>query len=162
MQFMTRLLGLGALLTALVLTGCSSGGKPDNKKADDEEAHGHPSKGPHGGALAEWGDEEYHPEFTVDHEKKKATVYILDGTARKVKPIAADSITLTILNVKPPLVLTLKAEPEESDPKGSSSRFSGTDEKLGVEMDFQGEISGKVGNTPYSGKFKEKDHDHKH
>ena len=68
---------------------------------------------------------------------------------------------MTISNVKPPLQLTLKPERQENDPEGKSSRFSGTHEALGTEMDFKGEISGKVGDKPYAGSFDEKDHDHK-
>src|SRR2546423_14706006 len=95
-----------ALLAALAFlgAGCDNpartgpGGKPPaagkGPKAEDKgkkgDEHAHPTEGPHHGALAEWGDEEYHAEFTVDHKGKKATVYILDGTARKAAPIAAD------------------------------------------------------------------------
>src|SRR5262245_37093806 len=100
-------LSCAALAAALaLLSGCD--GKTDaNKKADagkkadaakkaEKDEHDHPDKGPHGGVLAEWGDEKYHAEFTVDHKAKKATVYILDGTARKAAPIPARSITLSI------------------------------------------------------------------
>jgi hypothetical protein len=59
--------------------------------------------------------------------------------------------------------VTLKADPQEGDPKGQASRFSGTHEKLAQEAEFKGEIAGTVGGTPYSGKFTEKGHDgHQH
>jgi hypothetical protein len=133
----------------------------DGKKSAEE--HSHPEEGPHGGPLAEWGEEKYHAEFVVNHDKKEATVYILDGSAKKASPIAAETISLTITNVKPVAQITLKADPDKDDPKGSSSRFVGTHDKLGTKMDFTGEISGKVGNTPYAGTFEKHDHkDHKH
>ena len=44
---------------------------------------------PHGGPLAEWGEDEYHAEFTVDHKEKKAGVYIYAGDAKTPKPIDA-------------------------------------------------------------------------
>jgi hypothetical protein len=136
---------------------------PTGAEAKAKQVHDHPDEGPHGGALAEWGDEKYHAEFTVNHAKKQATVYILDGSVKKASPIAAETITLSLTNVKPPLQVTLKAEPQEGDPKGQASRFVGTHDALGKEMDFEGEISGKVGETPYSGTFKEKaEHEHKH
>jgi len=139
------------------------GKKDDGKKGKEDDDH--PDEGPHGGALAEWGNHEYHAEFTVNHKEKMATVYILEGKIvggkMKAAPIDAESITLTIDNVKPKkLVLTLKADPEASDPKGKSSRFSGVHKQLEEEKEFEGEISGKVGKTPYAGKFKEEKHEH--
>jgi hypothetical protein len=121
--------------------------------------HDHPDEGPHGGALAEWGDEEYHAEFTVDHKEKKATVYILDGEVKNPVPIEAESITLTISNVTPPATITLKADPQKDDPKGKASRFSGTHDSLGEEKAFKGTIQGKIGDKPYEDDFEEKAHD---
>jgi hypothetical protein len=169
--------GLAMLSVAVLLNagGCnktdSGKGKdaavvPANKAADKGKAvadgakkDNHVEKGPHGGPLAEWGEEKYHAEFTVDHGKKTATVYILDGEAKKASPIAAESITLSLSNVKPPVQVTLKAAPQSDDPKGQASRFTGTHEQFAKEMEFEGEISGKVGTVPYAGTFKEKDHD---
>src|SRR5262245_34972790 len=111
----------------VILAGCTD--KPTKPKSPKDDAHGHPDKGPHGGALAEWGDENYHAEFTVDHAKKQATVYILDGSAANAAPVAANSLTLRLTNVKPAVEITLKADPEAGDPKGQCSRFSGTHEK---------------------------------
>ena len=72
--------------------GCHDGlktGKPDTAAKTED----HPDRGPHGGALAEWGEEEYHAEFTADHANKQATIYILDGTAKKAAPVAAENVT---------------------------------------------------------------------
>ncbi len=87
---MTRLytIALGLFLTtALVLVvGCSDSGKTGTQKgtqvSEKVHKHEHPEEGPHNGALAEWGDAEFHAEFTVNHEKKEARVYIL-GPDRK-------------------------------------------------------------------------------
>jgi hypothetical protein len=54
------------------------------------------------------------------------------------------------------VVITLKAEPLEGEAKGTSSRFVGTDDRLGETGPFKGEVRGKVGETPYSGSFTEK------
>jgi hypothetical protein len=163
---------LGAL--ALLGAGCSGKSEPakdadkragDKKDAGgkDQEGDDHPDEGPHGGALAEWDHDRYHAEFTVDHKEKKATVYILDRKAKKAVPIDAQTVTVSLANVKPPAVITLKADPQEDDPKGKSSRFSGTHDALGKEMEFEGEISGKVGDKPYAAEFKEEGHGgHKH
>ncbi|MCI0643028.1 MAG: hypothetical protein L0Y72_06850 [Gemmataceae bacterium] len=153
-----------AVLIGLGPVGCSKKpvDKPNplaGKKGEDHDEHG--DEGPHGGALAEWGEHEYHAEFTVDHKEKKATVYILDKSAKKASPIEVESITLTIENVKPKVTVQLKADPDAGDPKGKSSRFTGTHDALAKEMEFKGEISGTVGKTPYAGTFDEKPHKHK-
>jgi hypothetical protein len=147
-----------ALLAALAAGGCGGPGAPTGKPTLPEA---HPTEGPHHGPLAEWGDEEYHAEFTVDRGKKQATVYILDEAVKNARPIAAESITLALKNTTPPVTVTLKAEPMEGEAKGTSSRFVGTNDALGAETAFEGEISGKVGGTPYRGKFKEEKHDDK-
>lgn len=140
-------------------TTATNGKKQDGKTPP---AHDHPDHGPHGGALAEWGDEEYHAEFTVDHKKKQATVYILDGSAKKPAPIAAETVELTLTHEKSPVQITLKADPDKDDPKGKSSRFVGTHDKLGEERPFEGEISANVGDVPYAGKFHEEEDDEHH
>jgi hypothetical protein len=163
MRYTMRIFGLAALGSAglLLTAGCvRQPGATQQPPAKKSHVHDHPDEGPHGGALAEWGNEKYHAEFTVDHAKKQATVYLLDGSAKKAAPIAADTIALTLTNVKPPVRMALKAEPQEGDPKGQASRFTGTQEELGQKMEFKGEISGTVAGTPYAGTFEEKDHDH--
>lgn len=148
------------LSAVIALPGCQARKAKSRKKGGVTvtHAHSHAGKGPNGGVVAEWGEEEYHVEFTVDHGKKQATVFVLDGTAKKPSAIQAESITLTLSNVTPVLEMVLKADPQADDPKGSSSRFSGTHEQLGKEMDFKGEISGKIGEKAYKGDFEEKDH----
>lgn len=160
MRSLSLFAGFLALSALTLSSGCSQRPISPSKKTDAKKpAHDHPDEGPHNGALAEWG-EKYHAEFTVNHDTKTATVFILDESAKKNVPIPADTITLTITNVKPPVQIPLKADPEKDDPKGQSSRFVGTHEKLATVMEFKGEISGKVGETPYVGTFEEKAHDH--
>lgn len=139
---------------AVLVTGCNDSAKPP--KTPSKAGHVHPTEGPHGGALVEWGAEEYHLELLLDHSKKEVTVYVLDGDAKKVVPIKAETLTMTVTNVKPPVTVTLKANPDTGDAAGSSSRFIGTHEVLAKEV--EGEINGKVGETPFSGEFKDKNH----
>lgn len=125
-----------------------------------EEGHAH-GVGPHDGTVADWGGGKYHVEFTVDHDKQQATVYILGSDEKTATPIDAESIELSIK--APEMLVTLKASPQESDPEGKSSRFVGTHEKLGVVQEYAGTMTGVVDGTPYSGDFKEEAHgDHKH
>lgn len=155
---------------ALPLVGCGANPETgDNQSnpaseqhADDHshEAHGH-GAGPHDGTLADWGGGKYHVEFTVDHDKQEATVYILGGDEKTAVPIQASEIQLSIKD--PAMQVTLAAAPQDGDPEGSSSRFVGNHEGLGTVQEYEGTISGVVDDTPYAGDFKEEPHgDHEH
>lgn len=159
-----RVLCGGALVVGLLMSvgGCYTSVKPATKSAV-APGHDHPDEGPHHGALAEWGQEDYHAEFTVDHQTKQATVYLLGPDAKKPAPIKERDITIIIKNVTPPVTINLKATPEKDDPPGTASRFVGKHDILGKEMEFAGEINGMVEGKAFIGDFKEKPHkDHKH
>ncbi len=162
---MKRLLALLACsATLFALTGCgkspepapapkanapeSTGGSSD--QGEDHPAHG---SGPHGGAITDWGGGAYHVEFTVDHDKKEATVYILGSDEKSPSPIKAESIQVTIDD--PMTELHLHAQPLEGEAEGTSSRFVGTHDTIGIIQEFAGSISGEIEGTPYSGDFKE-------
>lgn len=121
------------------------------------EGHAH-GAGPHDGTIADWGGGKYHVEFTVDHDAQQATVYILGGDEKTSTPIEAESIELSL--VDPAVQIVLSAQPLDKDPQGTSSRFVGTHEKLGVAREYAGTMTGVVDGTPYSGDFKEDSHDH--
>jgi hypothetical protein len=121
------------------------------------EGHAH-GVGPHDGTIADWGGGKYHVEFTVDHEKQQATVYILGSDEKTPTAIDPSSIELSILD--PEMQVTLQASPQEGDGEGKSSRFIGTHEKLGVVQEYAGTMTGVVDGTPYSGDFKEEPHGH--
>ncbi len=152
---------VAAGLAAASLVGCGTKPAPTaapapttapTAKAGAGGHEEHPHEGPHGGALAEWGEHEYHVEFTVDHPSKTATVYVLDGNAKKAAPVDAAALTLA-LKLTPPVSVTLTAKPDAGDPAGKSSRFVGTHPALGVERKLAGSVAGKVGGKPYSGDF---------
>lgn len=155
-------LGLGVLVAALGLTACNDqkssapSTKGDVKKGreeDDDHDHG---PGPHGGTVIEL-EGSYHGEFVVDHGKKQAMVYILDSSAKKVKPVAVDKVLLSIKS--PQFQLELKPSPLDTDPKGKCSRFVGTHDNLGKVQEFEGTVSFTHDGTPYAGDFKEKPHE---
>ena len=133
-----------------------TGGSKSDKGGKDDHAHG---TGPHGGAVADWGGGKFHIEFTVDHDKQEATVYILGSDAKKPVPIKAKdgqiSGSITGVKDKGTFEVVLKADPQKSDPEGTSSRFVGKHEKIGVVQEFEGTIIGEDAGTPYTGKFKE-------
>ncbi len=123
------------------------------------EGHSH-GAGPHGGTLADWGGGKFHVEFTVDHDKKEATVYIFGTDEKTAVPIDASEITLTIKD--PSFTTTLAASPQDGDPEGKASRFIGNHDSLGVVQEYEGSMSGVVDDTPYSGNFKEEAEHHDH
>jgi hypothetical protein len=152
-------IGFVFMAALLFAAGCDKTGKANDNRDKSKEAHAHPSEGPHGGALIEWGEEDYHLEFTVDHKNQEAIVYILDDTARRAKPIQASELTLTIKQ-SPPATVKLVARPEKDDTTGASSRFAGKHELFAGEQKLEGEIKGEVDGKPYVGDFKEKAHKH--
>src|SRR5262245_45141705 len=150
---MRTIFGLAlACATVFAATGC-----PEKKPAPTEapkDEHDHPDIGPHKGALAEWGDHDYILEFTVDHDTKEATIYVLDGKAQNAKPIPAKALTLG-LKQSPPVTIPLEAKPLGTDPAGEASRFVGKHDALAEKKEFAGTISGEVAGKKYSGTFKE-------
>lgn len=160
---MTNMMKSWGLLVVLVLfTGCTGQKPADTPKPDAPKAarsdhgdHGDHGGGPHGGTIVELGKS--HGEFAVDHAKKEATVYILDGDAKKPEAIAADKLLLSLKT--PALQLELKPLPQDGDPKGKSSRFVGTHEAFAKEQPFEGMVSVVIDGKPYFGEFKEVPHE---
>jgi hypothetical protein len=154
------LLGIGIVLLGLaVVTGCSNreggtakDGEKVTKKGGKGDDHTH-GTGPHGGTVFDLGGGTYHAEFTVDHPKQEATVYILGSDAKTVAPVKADKLLLSI--TEPQFQVELKAVPLDGEPKGVSSRFVGKHERLGKEQEFAGTVSGEIDGKPYAGDFKE-------
>ena len=161
-RFEVTLASLMAIGILAVVVGCGSqepatpapqaNGEPANH-AGHHAGHG---AGPHDGTLADWGGGKYHVEFTVDHDKQEATVYILGDDEKTPVPIEAEEVQLSIED--PVMQVTLKAAPQAGDPGGSASRFVGNHDSLGVVQEYAGTITGVVDGTPYSGDFKEEAH----
>jgi hypothetical protein len=167
---------LVAIAVACAVGGCNSSkpGSQEIKKSSSsgelvhadgtvqkshDEGHSH-GEGPHGGVVADWGGGKFHVEFTVDHDKQEATVYILGDDEKAAIAIDAAEVILAIKD--PATQVTLAPAPQDGDSSGKSSRFVGKHENLGTVMEYEGSISGVVNGTPYSGNFKEVAHDHDH
>lgn len=159
------LISLTCIASLALATGCTQKPEPapksQSKAEGDEHGHSH-GDAPHGGTMTDWGGGAYHVEFTVDHDKKEATVYIIGSDAKSPAPIKADKIQLVIND--PMTEMELVAKPLEGEAEGTSSRFVGTHETISIVKEFSGTITGEVEGTPYSGDFKEEPHgaDHKH
>jgi len=162
---------LSLSVLTLSFAGCGEPATDASKEkastAKSESDHGHPHEGdgghshgvgPHGGTVADWGGGAYHVEFTVNHDKKEATVYVLGSDEKTPEPIKAESILLIVK--KPELQADLLPKPLEGEPEGSSSRFVGTHDGLATVMEYEGTIGGEVDGTPYAGNFREEAHDH--
>ncbi|GAB5444672.1 MAG: hypothetical protein Fues2KO_50210 [Fuerstiella sp.] len=164
---------VATFLSLSLVVGCGDKTK-DQPAAQQSEAsstsesdHGHPHEGegshghgagPHDGTLADWGGGKYHVEFTVDHDKKEATVYVLGSDEKTPEPITAESLLLTIKD--PQLQTDLMPVPLDGESDGKSSRFVGTHDGLAKVMEYEGTISAEVDGTPYAGNFKEEAHGH--
>ncbi|PQO47221.1 hypothetical protein [Blastopirellula marina] len=160
LRLMTLCFAAGLLACAV---GCKSetASAPATPAGSGEEEHGHShGEGPNGGVVADWGGGKYHVEFTVDHDAKESTVYILGGDAKSPEPIAAETVLLSIQ--EPAFQVDMKASPLEGEADGKSSRFVGTHDNLGIVREFAGTISGEVDGTPFAGDFQEEAHDHEH
>ena len=144
--------------TAAPTPAATAAAEHGQEHAAGEGEHGH-GAGPHDGTLADWGGGKYHVEFTVDHDKQEATVYVLGSDEKSPAPIKTDKISLTIGD--PELMAELLPVPLEGESDGLSSRFVGTHEKLGIVQEYAGTMSAEIEGTPYPGDFKEEAHDHK-
>jgi hypothetical protein len=105
------LLSVAAMLSISLMVGCGDKtaeppAQQSGSSSISESDHGHPHEGeaahgghgagPHDGTLADWGGGEYHVEFTVDHDKKQATVYVLGSDEQTPAPITAETLLVTI------------------------------------------------------------------
>lgn len=165
---------IGCLVVLLVICGCSPAKQTASNSSTEKNGHSHADgshnhdhdhghshdHAPHGGTLFDWGGGSYHVEFTVDHDRKEAVIYILGDDAKSPVAIKADKIQLVI--DEPFTELDLIAQPLDSEGNGMSSRFVGQHETLGIVREFSGTVSGVVEGTPYSGDFKELPHGHDH
>jgi hypothetical protein len=153
----TRIYRPALLLAAglALIVGCGPNTAPASAPATEPKAHDHPTVGPSGGTIVEWGEEEYHLEFLADHATGEVTVYVLDETAKKVKAVTTKTLTLSV-TATPPVTVTLDAKPQEGDATGSSSRFVGKSDALKKDGLFTGSISGEVDGKKYTEEFKEK------
>lgn len=169
---MKKLLYTATLMVLSIAGGCgqqddqppaarTNGNENARASAGEGAGHSH-GDAPHGGTIADWGGGAYHVEFTVDHDAKSTTVYILGDDAQTAAPVEAEKLLLTIN--EPAFQVELTPDPLPGEAEGTSSRFVGDHENLGIVREFEGTISGEVAGTPYAGDFKEiaGGHGHEH
>lgn len=119
-----------------------------DQHADDAESKGHK-------------DEVSHDEDA--HEQDAITIYILDGTAEKVVPIAAKEVTLNLTPDGKPEQFKLTAMPDQGDPEGKSSRFVSSAQQLLEHFHDNDHVEGtlvlNIGGKSYRGKLTHNHHD---
>jgi len=160
------------LAPAICGAGCAPATAPPPAAARPVAAadHGHPhgdhhehGAGPHDGTLADWGGGRYHVEFTVDHDRKEALVYVLGSDEKTPAPVKAADGRILLTIREPAFQVELAARPLPGEAAGASSCYAGTHDDLGIVREFAGTISGAVDGTPYAGDFAEEPHgDHHH
>jgi len=149
---MKALAAIAAVVFALLIAqGCARQSDTQAPKAKPAE-HSH-GAGPHGGSIAEWGRGKYHIEFTVDHDKQEATVFVLGQDAKTPEPVACEKVLLSIR--EPRFQVDLAPQPLDGESGGKASRFVGRHEDLGKVQEFAGTITAVVAGTPYAGDFQE-------
>jgi hypothetical protein len=149
--------------------------KPEQSATDD---HGH-NHGPNDGEIIEFTEEDFHGELLRDIDKKVTTIFVLDKSAEKAAPIAAEAVIIRMVINATPTEFKLPAKPLAGEAAGNASRFESNDELLHLALDNKTadrELEIKHGDKTYSGKFeyyephghgpdhedehKDKDHDH--
>lgn len=139
----------GSIVALLVFGGLAAGCSPEpvappgaaQAGSHDHAAHGHEhghshahdaghGDSLHGGKLIELGKEEYHAEVVDNQAAGSLLIYVLDGSAKKSMPIAAEEITINLKQAGKPAQFKLPAYPDSRDPEGKSSRFISSDKDL--------------------------------
>lgn len=147
---------LAALIVGLVSFGCEPGGQyktaqqiKTEKGHAGHDGHEHGAAGPHGGAIVELGDEEYHGEVVVDAKSHTLTVWLFGKDAKTPAPIAAEHVM--VVDEK-----DAQHQLKAVDPKdGKASQFALADaEKVGAIAKagyLHGELKLEVDGKPYRG-----------
>lgn len=139
--------------------------KADPKAGAKKEEHAHPDEGPHGGALIELGEEEYHAEIVLEDKTDMVTIYLLGSNAKDAVPIEAPEVFINLVHGKKPEQFKLKASPAKTDPKGKSSKYVLKDADLLHDLhhdNAQARLRVKIAGKSYSGKIAAGHHDHGH
>ncbi len=165
-------LALGLLAVLVLAAGCDpttpapvAQNNPSAATSTDDHGHSHGeghvhAAGPHDGAIGDWGGGKFHVEFTVNHDTKEATVYVLGSDEKTAAPVKTPDGKLLLTIKEPAFQVDLVASPMEGEADGKSSRYVGKHDNLGTVQEFAGTISGETDGTPYSGDFKEEPHGH--
>lgn len=147
----------------VVMVGVVATGTARWSAASDGHGHGHPTEGPHHGALIELGREDYHAELVHEDAAETVTVYVLDAGATKAVPVTAKQVALNVRAGGKPQQFLLAAKPQAGDPDGSASAFVATDARLCEALHTHGasgRLSIEIGGKMYVGRVGGHSHPH--
>lgn len=158
--------------SVLLVAACNSSSPPtsppvapDASGHDHAHDHSHAETGPNGGHLVELGDEEYHIEWTHDDKSGLVTLYVLDGAAKNLVPIAAESLTITA-KVEDAIEYQLAAvAPSGNPPATAQFELKSPELLVGLQLAGQGtdvSVAVTVEGKEYRGVFEHHDHGHHH
>jgi hypothetical protein len=161
-------------LSAPVLTGCGSGNGSTSTETtvtstdapggheEHGEEHDHPSEGPHGGQILEFGSADYHAELVDDDASAGVTIYILDSGATAAAPVATEELVINVRKDGSAKQYRLKANPDAGDTEGKSSRFTADDPALHEDLHSAKEarLVMKVEGKSYNAAIDAHSHDH--
>jgi len=154
-----KLLGLLWLGMVLALVaGCSGSSKNDSAKKDDgtkkddakkDDDKKDEGEAPHGGKLFAPGTKQHPYHLELTQEKGKPTyLYVWDSKVKKPVPITAKTIEMEIKGEK--AKIEFKADRQEGDPEGESSRFKAAEGKVPDKLDLSKvEIHAKIKGKDY-------------
>jgi hypothetical protein len=160
---------VGLVAVAMLLPGSrmvsAEDKKTDSKPTTKKEEHHHADKGPHGGALIELGEEEYHGEIVMEDKTHSVIIYLLGSNAKDPVAVEAPEVFINLKHGSKPLQFKLKASPTKTDPKGKASRFVLKDHDLMHDLghdNAQARLRVKIAGKSYSGEIEATDHHHDH
>jgi hypothetical protein len=151
----------------LGLAGCGSNRAGTSATASHD--HSHAQAGPHDGHIIELGSPTHHAELTHDDESHTIGVYLLDGSAKELAPIEAESVTINVAVDGKNTPYVLPAAPRPEDPAGKTSYFELVSEPLcavvcgeSESADTTARVSITIDGKPFVGIIETAPHDHGH
>lgn len=103
----------------------------------DHAGHDHAAKGPHGGAILEVGEEEYHVEWLHDDDGN-VDFFVLDAAMLKEVPLALGELVVTTKIGDKTEAFSLTAVTPTGDPP-QSAHFNSNDPALLPRLELVGE-----------------------
>ncbi len=132
--------------------------------ADDGHGHNHPTKGPRGGSIVEFGNEELHAELLHDDETGVVTVFMMDNEAKKYVSVTSPELVIQVRHEGKPETFRLKAKPQKGDREGLTSCFAIRSPRLVALLDdhhSEARMGIKIGERSFVGRIAHV-HDHEH
>jgi hypothetical protein len=157
------------LLVGLCLFGFNGCDREPASKYRPEHVHVHLEEGPNGGHIIEIGAKAHHAELVHDDATHKVGIYVLDGHAKKTKPLEGGTVVINVSEDGTPSQYELLPVPQTGETEDNSSYYEIVSEPLckivcgeSEAKSVQARVSIKIGDRPYVGIIETSAHDHEH